>query len=192
MENKKLNSNHKPAFTLAEVLITLSIIGVVAAITIPTLIGSYQKRVYITSLRKAYNETTQAITRTMSDKQVESFAETGINSKDTAQTWVTTYFKTIKTCDSGYTPCFATAYSGDNKPTLQDNTAYIIASGASIGFSSYNPLKIVVDTNGEKKPNISGRDLFEIQVDSATGTLESPSNTSYFKKILDDNWQMKY
>ena len=41
------------AFTLAEVLITLGIIGVVAALTIPTLIQKYEKQVYITQLKKA-------------------------------------------------------------------------------------------------------------------------------------------
>ena len=41
------------AFTLAEVLITLGIIGVVAAMTLPTLISNYQKRVYVTQLKKS-------------------------------------------------------------------------------------------------------------------------------------------
>lgn len=43
----------KTAFTLAEVLITLGIIGVVAAMTIPTLISKYQKQVYYTQFMKA-------------------------------------------------------------------------------------------------------------------------------------------
>jgi len=43
----------KAAFTLAEVLITLGIIGVVAALTLPTLISNYQKRVYVTQLKKS-------------------------------------------------------------------------------------------------------------------------------------------
>ena len=42
------------AFTLAEVLITLAIIGVVAAMTIPTLINNYQKKQTVTQLKKAY------------------------------------------------------------------------------------------------------------------------------------------
>ena len=45
----------KAAFTLAEVLITLGIIGVVAALTLPTLIQNYQKRVYINQLKKSYS-----------------------------------------------------------------------------------------------------------------------------------------
>ena len=45
---------HKKGFTLAEVLITLSILGVVAAIMIPNVIQQYQKRSTITKLQKAY------------------------------------------------------------------------------------------------------------------------------------------
>ena len=44
-----LVSSKKPAFTLAEVLITLAIIGIVAAMTIPTLIANYQERAWNTS-----------------------------------------------------------------------------------------------------------------------------------------------
>ena len=42
------------AFTLAEVLITLGIIGVVAAMTIPTLIANYQEKQTVSRLTKAY------------------------------------------------------------------------------------------------------------------------------------------
>jgi len=45
--------SRKAAFTLAEVLITLGIIGVVAALTLPTLIANYQKRVYVNQLKKS-------------------------------------------------------------------------------------------------------------------------------------------
>ena len=42
----------KSAFTLAEVLITLGIIGVIAAITIPTIVNHYKEKVTITKLKK--------------------------------------------------------------------------------------------------------------------------------------------
>lgn len=54
-------------FTLAEVLITLGIIGVVAAITIPVLIQNYQKQVTATSVEKAYSELNQIIDRAKAD-----------------------------------------------------------------------------------------------------------------------------
>ena len=51
----------KVAFTLAEVLITLAIIGIVAAITIPTLISNYQKKVVSAKIQRYYSMINQAI-----------------------------------------------------------------------------------------------------------------------------------
>ena len=51
---------NKHAFTLAEVLITLAIIGIVAAVTIPSMTQKYQQRVTITKLKKVYALLTQA------------------------------------------------------------------------------------------------------------------------------------
>ena len=48
-------------FTLAEVLITLGIIGVVAAMTLPTVINNYKKQVAVNKLKKFYSVMTQAI-----------------------------------------------------------------------------------------------------------------------------------
>lgn len=53
--------NGQKGFTLAEVLITLAIIGVVAALTIPTLVNNYQKSQYIAALKKAYTQFNQAM-----------------------------------------------------------------------------------------------------------------------------------
>ena len=51
----------KRAFTLAEVLITLGIIGVVAALTMPSLIEHHQKQVVETKLKSFYSIMNQAI-----------------------------------------------------------------------------------------------------------------------------------
>lgn len=48
------------AFTLAEVLITLGIIGVVAAMTIPVLMNYYQEQALLTQFNKAYSTISQA------------------------------------------------------------------------------------------------------------------------------------
>lgn len=51
--------NKKFAFTLTEVLVTLSIIGVVSALTVPTLMNQYQRKVQAVQIRKFANELDQ-------------------------------------------------------------------------------------------------------------------------------------
>ncbi len=54
------NDNAKAAFTLAEVLITLGIIGIVAAMTLPTLVAKYKEKQRVTQVKKAYSILSQA------------------------------------------------------------------------------------------------------------------------------------
>ncbi len=69
------------AFTLAEVLITLAIIGVVAALTIPTVITNYQKKMYVTQLKKSYNNLSNAFRTIMANDGVTELSETTLWSK---------------------------------------------------------------------------------------------------------------
>ena len=57
----KLKVLEKTAFTLAEVLITLGIIGVVAALTLPALIQNNRNKELQTGLKKAYSVISQAL-----------------------------------------------------------------------------------------------------------------------------------
>lgn len=68
------------AFTLAEVLITLAIIGVVAAITIPTLITNYQKKVYVAKLQKGISVLNQGVKLMMATEGVSRFEDIEANS----------------------------------------------------------------------------------------------------------------
>ena len=64
---------HSPraGFTLAEVLITLGIVGVVAAMTIPTLVANYQERSYNTAASVFERKLNEAL-RTMNTQQTLS------------------------------------------------------------------------------------------------------------------------
>lgn len=57
----------KLAFTLAEVLITLGIIGVVSALTMPSLLTKHQEKTAIVQLKKSYSVLEQAFTRAVND-----------------------------------------------------------------------------------------------------------------------------
>lgn len=65
------------AFTLAEVLITLGITGIVASLTLPLLISSHNKSVTETRLSKEYNVFSNAIKLSEIDNGVMSDWPTG-------------------------------------------------------------------------------------------------------------------
>lgn len=61
IKKSRRGGGRKAAFTLVEVLITLGIIGVVAALTLPAVIQNYRKSVIETSVKKFYTSINQAI-----------------------------------------------------------------------------------------------------------------------------------
>ena len=54
-------------FTLAEVLITLGIIGVVAAVTMPTLVANHREKATVAKLKKSYSVLNQAYLRAINE-----------------------------------------------------------------------------------------------------------------------------
>ena len=54
-------------FTLAEVLITLGIIGIIAAMTLPALVNQYQKQVTVSKLKRFYTSVKQVETQVKAD-----------------------------------------------------------------------------------------------------------------------------
>ena len=69
-------------FTLAEVLVTLGIIGVVASITMPTLVQNYQKKAFATQLHKVYNELNQAGLSFLNSKNALRMSEAGFSGNE--------------------------------------------------------------------------------------------------------------
>ena len=222
-----LFSQKRIAFTLAEVLVTLGIIGVVSAMTVPTLMQNYQRQSYVTQLHKVYNEVEQALLRYQTDRNALNLTEAGLSSQAAWNAMVPQYFKTVKVCDSSLTPCFpeTSSYKKISGVALNANvysvqTSYVLASGASVRFyravSGNRICYLQVDVNGQKGPNILGRDLFTLSIyndgtiddDGSSAPLsEADRNTLFerdcngntgagdygcFGKILNDNWQMTY
>ncbi len=63
-----IGGGNSTAFTLAEVLITLGVVGVVSALTIPTLVSNYREKVIVTRLNAVYNQLQQATARMVQDE----------------------------------------------------------------------------------------------------------------------------
>lgn len=123
-----MNRNFKyftlTAFTLAEVLITLGIIGVVAAMTIPTLINRTNDAEFKSMLKKEYSVFNQALLSIAADNGGDFKAALTSMSSSNGQAsdsllWrdlFATKLKVIKTCDAGvgssltYGGCFGSSY----------------------------------------------------------------------------------
>ncbi len=69
-----------PSFTLSEVLITLVVIGIIAAITVPVLINNYRKQQYVTQLKKNYSIVSDAFRLAMVKDGVTDFTDTELYS----------------------------------------------------------------------------------------------------------------
>ena len=72
------NDIRRVAFTLAEVLITLGIIGVVAALTMPALISNYKKTVYVNQLKKSVSVIENGFKMILADDGVDKLTDTGL------------------------------------------------------------------------------------------------------------------
>lgn len=192
----------KHGFTLAEVLVTLGIIGVVSALTIPTLVKNHQRQVYVTQLQKVVNELSQAADKAITDSNAVSLDETryGTNKANGARNFLNDYFKIVKDCGETATPCFADSYENLSGSTVEPVTPIIavsLASGASISIWSANywppyydsgdgtivkedwhsSYGLQIDVNGAQGPNIAGRDLFAFDLYS-DGKVADSYNTN--------------
>ncbi len=205
------------AFTLAEVLVTLGIIGVVSALTVPTLMKNHQKVTYVTQLHKVYNEVSQAISMVLTDSNAVSLAESKLK-RNGIENFMRTYFKSTKICDSNtLTDCLADEYINMNEATIRlrdsissDGICAVLTSGSVVCISNMGLYTVLTDINGKSGPNILGRDLFTFQIDNSgdlyTGDLDNKvanftsgctnaSEDSYgycFAKIVNDSWKMDY
>ena len=103
----------KNSFTLAEVLITLGIIGVVAAMTMPTLIKKHQQRVLVTRLQKNYSIVSQALITSVSENGSMNEWDLGVdynkaNLKRVVDKYFVPYFKKLKMYETSSNSCYET------------------------------------------------------------------------------------
>ncbi len=86
-------------FTLAETLITLGIIGVVAAMTMPILIGNYQKQTTVNKIKKFYTNINQVMQMAIADNG-EYSAWSYETSEEFYNKYVKPYIKNVDKTDS--------------------------------------------------------------------------------------------
>lgn len=153
--------SRKAAFTLAEVLITLGIIGVVAALTIPTLIANHKAQVVEKKLAKFYTNMNQAITLSESENGPHENWDYNLSSYDFYNTYLAKYLNTFKVM-KGFT-----ANPNDDRFVgiyFPDGTMAVIGYTTRVGFfpkakREYNSVfgNIVLENQNTHK---YGKDMF--------------------------------
>ena len=175
---KVRNDNRGAAFTLAEVLITLVIIGVVAALTIPNIMQKYTEQTTVKKVQKFHSNLANAYSLAIKDHGPASeWGFSGTYNAESAEKiykiLFKSYFKIAKNCGGDNTGnCFAnTAYKGLNSKAINNYSnktgfyKFTLDDGSTVfNYTSGNNIWIVYDTNGIKGPNQFGRDTFHFLI----------------------------
>ena len=195
----------KFAFTLAEVLITLGIIGIVAAMTIPTLITNYHKKQTVTKLQKAISVLNQAYKLSYDDVGEPSITESyNIGSDEYFKTYWAPYIKTSLFCTSyeqcGYKEAFPWHDLNNNVIRIgvvvnnrratfytPDGFLYVIFTASGPAENLLADSNVFVDINGGTGPNVIGKDLFILQRVQEDGGGIRPFGGRYSNSALDVN-----
>lgn len=182
---KTLAQKIKPGFTLAEILITLGIIGVISAMTLPVLMTKINEQQTISKVKKTYSMLNQAYKLAMLNEGDASnwFNISTAHSSQTATDFVShlkPYLKISRDCgavsnsgclgNSGVTTLlngqkYAVNYEAASyyKFMLLDGSSFWIRSNKNCGTDAGEPDVcglIWYDTNGKDLPNQFGRDIF--------------------------------
>lgn len=192
----------KKGFTLAEILITLAAIGIVAAITIVGLVHKYQNQQYYIKFIKAYNTLSRAYQLSVAEHgEIPSWNapidEWDEDAVDFIREFFGKYMKTAGYCAMFSPPdkCFAKGWDkmkglsdkrtydsfydvihGDREGyeavLLQDGSVFMTRFTGKSVINYSSRFDIVVDTNGGKGPNQYGRDIFMFRIENVFGRYE--------------------
>ena len=156
-------------FTLAEVLITLGVIGVVSAMTMPILIKNIQHKSLESQFKKSYSQLSQVIEQARIEDGNFSYSNYG-----EIRDFIKEKYKKIKIVDNfdtSYLESFKTYNKSKGGNMIRGNCfeyhkkgylQFINSDGSFISMCAhdYHGVMISVDTNGYKGPNSFGHDLF--------------------------------
>ena len=177
------------AFNLAEILITMSIIGVVAALVIPPLFGTFEDRMNSVQMKKTYGEIDAAISRYMALKKTDNLSSVSDNAE--LNNFVNNFFNIAVDCGTASVPnteadavCFAKNYrniKGMPTPISRKATcSKVVMLKSDVSLCIDLPeeddnfaLRFEIDITGKNLPNISGKDLFTVFV-YPSGELYDP------------------
>lgn len=183
----------KKGFTLSEVLITLGIIGVVAALTMPVLMSNVQEKKVYPALAKFSSTMSNGIARMMQETCISELNYLDANAayqyhanrNNPFINELLPYISIEPYWDSSYwvkcSGCSDTIYLGIyNTYRLKDGMVFFFDGLWDPNDYSYNIIGyFLVDINGPRKPNIAGVDVFKFYLGKNGRIL--PAGSDYVK-----------
>ena len=186
------------AFTLAETLIVMGIIGIVSALTLPNLNSSTGEKEKIAKVKKLYQNLNDALGRAVA--VYGPLEEWFVN--DTTYTAQITRFderftefmKVSKNCGTTVSNCFGptlnalTSGSGDQTSDYVDR-AVILADGTSIGFTNIGGnYFITIDIDGPNKGKCQyGTDIFQFFIENNNNVIPAYNqNSKSFSDLINN------
>ena len=180
----------KLAFTLAEDLITLGIIGAVAAMTLPTIYGAVEERIFENRTKHAVSLISNAATTYMANNQLYSLASvrnckserykgTNYCTKQLGpnlQQMIESTLKIARKCDN-VEDCYTSTFmmpdgsSKKTEETILGESTYELLDGYILNIKRMNDtfdndyIEIWLDINGKDDPNTLGEDLWYFALD---------------------------
>lgn len=204
----------RKALTIGELLITMTIIGVIAILVIPGFLKDYHHKVYTTKLKKAYGLLSNAMEQACIDNNVSYFNQTPYSKGgaiDKQQEFLDNYFKVSqKNAGSAFADTYRTITGVNNEgasiTTYLNGTAKSkLQGGEALALfceTTVDECVVMIDINGKDGPNIGGRDLFRFRLDTKKNIVMSHSSVNEcgtdqyghgcLNRLLKDNWIMKY
>ena len=174
------------AFTLSELLLSLTIVGVIAVLTVPVIVSNVQKRMFATKLRNFVAEIEQLAQQELIRHRTRDLFNTDF--ADPEKLLSDKHFKIVKSCDGSTAPrdCWKTRalgkdkifYKNINKSSAGDTSNYkyytiILKNGIILEYRLYNNYGMFfIDVNGSDKPNIAGRDYFAFLINKKGRTVD--------------------
>lgn len=129
-------------FSLAELLIALAIVGIIAAVTIPGVVTNYNQKAMLTQLQKNYVELQETLLMLKTENYHKGLEGSILNNKgsksveETAGKFLKDYYKITQDCNTDTQPCFAKQYADISTVTYKDFScdgySVNVASGAAI------------------------------------------------------------
>jgi len=167
----------KKGFTLSEVLVTLTVIGIIAAITIPSIAINFHRHVQYVAFMKMYSTLSSVMELAQADhKKPNRWTFDPNNRTQVLRDNIYPYLNIAQICEAqGNEKCvdyMITALSGGESANasifmqggghtvfLDDGT--ILATYCNLSIDGgVKVITFIFDTNGDKKPNTAGRDIF--------------------------------